>query len=169
MKGMVVNGKNYRMLKGETWKFTYSMFIPSSLKATSSFTHIAQMKDPEPKNGQTHSPNYVMSLRRKGSVESIEAQATTGHKRLGSAPLKPLHDRWTDVELVYHVHDVHGSANLTLITDKKVVFNGNVENVNLSFGDSIRPKWGIYRSLDDKKQIISTYLLITKMKAYKLR
>ena len=29
---------------GQTWRVTYGMFIPSTLKATTSFTHIMQMK-----------------------------------------------------------------------------------------------------------------------------
>ena len=167
VKGMVQNGKQMRMQKGETWKFTYSMYIPSSLHATSSFTHIAQMKVPnaDSENGE---PIYVMSLRKKGDKGTIEAQVTTGSNHLGDTPLEPLHDKWIDVELEYHVDDTKGSANWTISSDSKSVVHGTKSNVKTFFTDSVRPKWGIYRSLNDEKEIIECYLLLTKMRAYKL-
>jgi hypothetical protein len=165
-KGMVTNGHQMRMQKGDNWKFTYSMFIPSTLKATTSFTHIAQMKVPnaKPEDG---APIYVMSLRRHGDNETIEAKITTNDEMLGSTNLKPLHDKWIDVELEYYVDDLHGSAKWTIISDNKTVVHGEKENVKTFFHETVRPKWGIYRSLSDSKQLLDTYLLITKMRAYK--
>lgn len=41
------SGSNYlKWNEGQTWRLTYSMYIPSSLKATTTFTHIMQMKQP---------------------------------------------------------------------------------------------------------------------------
>lgn len=65
------NGGSYlKWLPGQTWRLTYSMFIPSSLKATTTFTHIMQMKQP----GNGTSPIVVMSLRRVKGVQTIELQ-----------------------------------------------------------------------------------------------
>ena len=37
------NGGSYlKWLPGQTWRLTYSMFIPSSLKATTTFTHTSR-------------------------------------------------------------------------------------------------------------------------------
>jgi chitin-binding protein len=86
---------------------------------------------------------------------------------LGSTNLKPLHDKWIDVELEYYVDDLHGSAKWTIISDNKTVVHVEKENAKTFFHETVRPKWGIYRSLSDSKQLLDTYLLITKMRAYK--
>src|SRR5262249_41058387 len=46
VKGMQAGGTDLILLKGQSWRFTQSMFIPSSLQATTTFTHIMQMKMP---------------------------------------------------------------------------------------------------------------------------
>jgi hypothetical protein len=166
VKGMVVDGKNVRMQSGETWKFTYQMYIPSSLHATSSFTHIAQMKVPNA-DAENGSPIYVMSLRRHGDNQTIEAQVTTGSNNLGHTDLKPLQDKWTDVELEYYVHESKGYANLTLSSGGKVVFNGEKKDVKTFFTDTVRPKWGIYRSLNDAEYLSNSHMLLTKMRGYR--
>ncbi|WP_222853703.1 hypothetical protein [Fodinicola acaciae] len=62
-------GGSYLQWKpGQTWRVTYSMFIPTSLKATTTFTHIMQMKQP----GTGSAPIIVQSLRRNGSTPTIE-------------------------------------------------------------------------------------------------
>jgi hypothetical protein len=164
VKGMVSNGKQLHMLEGETWKFTYSMFIPSSLKGTTSFTHIAQMKMP----GDGSTPIYVMSLRRNGDKEHIEAKIFQSNTLIGETDLTPIHDKWVEVELEFHVHESTGSANWTLISNGKTLVHGEKTHVKTFIGDSVRPKWGIYRSISDTKQLHDTHLLITKLRAYKL-
>jgi hypothetical protein len=62
VKGMRVDGRNLEIGKGQTWRFTYKMFIPDSLRATTSFTHIMQMKKP----GQGSAPILTLDLRRRG-------------------------------------------------------------------------------------------------------
>src|SRR5437773_4486973 len=42
VRGMRVGERTVSMLSGETWRFTYSLFIPDTLKATTSFSHIIQ-------------------------------------------------------------------------------------------------------------------------------
>jgi len=166
VKGMVANGRQMRMLKGETWKFTYSMFIPSTLKATSSFSHIAQMKVPKAPTGHK-SPLYVISLRRRGDKEAIEAMIFKDKKMIGSTDLKPLREKWIDVVLEYYLDEVRGRVNLTIISNNKTVLHGEKNNLNTFYPETVRPKWGLYRSLSDTKQIIDTYILFTKFRAYK--
>src|SRR5205814_8887955 len=43
VKGMQTGGSDLILLKGQSWRFTQSMFIPGSLQATTTFTHIMQM------------------------------------------------------------------------------------------------------------------------------
>src|SRR5207249_5693487 len=72
VRGMRANGVPLVLDNGETWKFTYSMFIPNTLKATTSFTHIMQTKMP----GLGSAPITVMSLRRQGTTSKIEFKVT---------------------------------------------------------------------------------------------
>src|SRR5204862_2897420 len=64
-------GPYLEMLSGQTWRITYSMFIPGALKATTTFTHIMQMKQP----GTGTFPILTTSLQRYGSTPKIELNA----------------------------------------------------------------------------------------------
>jgi hypothetical protein len=35
-------------------------------------------------------------------------------------------------------------------------------------GDRLRPKWGIYRAVNDKADLLTTYLLLHNMQVYQL-
>ncbi|MEU5869176.1 hypothetical protein ABZ815_48980 [Nonomuraea sp. NPDC047529] len=75
-----------RWLLGETWRVTCSMYIPSSLKASTTFTHISQTKRP----GTGSLPITVTSLRRVDGVQTIEHKIIEGDVLVGRAPLNPL-------------------------------------------------------------------------------
>src|SRR6266542_4231108 len=68
VKGMHAGGQDLILLEGQTWRFTQSMFIPGSLKATTTFTHIMQMKMP----GTDTLPILTLSLQRVNGVAKIQ-------------------------------------------------------------------------------------------------
>jgi len=68
VKGMRSNGNQLNLLKGQTWRLTHQLFIPTSLKATTTFTHIMQLKMPGPGS----SPILTTSLRLVGKTPMIE-------------------------------------------------------------------------------------------------
>src|SRR5947207_1176273 len=70
VKGMQTGGSDLILLKGQSWRFTQSMFIPGSLQATTTFTHIMQMKMP----GTDSLPIFTVSLRRVDGVPKIQLQ-----------------------------------------------------------------------------------------------
>jgi hypothetical protein len=75
--GLRTSGSSYlKWTHGQTWRVTYSMYIPSSLKATAGFTHIMQMKQP----GTGTSPIVVQSLRRDGGT-SRASEPSVGEGR----------------------------------------------------------------------------------------
>ncbi|MGW3201482.1 heparin lyase I family protein [Streptomyces sp. NPDC001118] len=153
--------------EGQTWRITYSMYIPSTLKATTTFTHIMQMKQP----GAGGSPIVVQSLRRDGGgKQTIELRLATDDILVGSADLDPLHDRWTDVDFQIKVgNGSAGSVRWILKSGSTTVVDRSRSGVDTFLADRVRPKWGIYRSLGDTSgSLQDTYLLLTNLRGYQL-
>lgn len=163
VRAIQTNGSRHDMKKGETWRFNYQMYIPSSLKGTSSFTHIFQVK-----HTGVASPVVTMSLFRSGSTETVEMRLFgAGQAKLGSTPLAPLRNKWIDVEIELKVAD-SGSLRYSLKDGGTTVVNASRSGFDMWLGgDQAHPKWGIYRSLGDSGQLQDTYLLLRNMKAYR--
>lgn len=165
VKGMVTNGNILTINLGETWLFSYSMFIPTSLKGTTSFTHIMQMKRP----GQGTAPLMTMDLRRSGSKELIALKAWVSNVDVATTDLAPLRGHWIDTEVTVTAGaGTAGKLHWKLVNNGKVVVDAEKDGVNLWLGDRLRPKWGIYRSVQDTADILDTYLLLKNMKAYQI-
>ncbi|GAA4103188.1 carbohydrate-binding protein [Nonomuraea soli] len=149
---------------GQTWRVTYSMYIPSSLKATTSFTHIFQTKQP----GSGTSPITVTSLRRVNGVQTIEHKVIAGDVLVGRTNLEPLHNKWIDIEYEIKIGDgTAGSVRWVVKSAGSTVVDATRTGVDTFLADRVRPKWGIYRSLGDTSgSLQDTYLLLRNMKAY---
>jgi chitin-binding protein len=161
------SGSNYlKWTAGQTWRLTYSMYIPSSLKATTTFTHIMQMKQP----GSGTSPIVVQSLRRVNGVQTIELKLAIDDILVGRTDLAPLHDRWTDVDFQIKVgNGTAGSVRWILTAGSTTVIDASRTGVDTFLADRVRPKWGIYRSLGDTSgSLQDTYLLLTNLRGYQL-
>src|SRR4051794_6483898 len=101
VKGMHAGGADLVVANGETWRWTYAMYIPASLKATTTFTHIMQMKMP----GDGSLPILTTSLQRISNVPKIQLHAFNDDVIVGRADLAPLQNKWIDVELEMTVGD----------------------------------------------------------------
>ncbi|WP_328593121.1 heparin lyase I family protein [Lentzea tibetensis] len=163
VRGMAKNGSRVDMKKGETWRYNYQMFVPPTLKATTSFTHIFQVK-----HTGVASPVVTMSLYRAGSRETVEMRLFgAGQAKLGVTDLAPLRNKWIDVEIEMKVAD-SGSLRYSLKDNGTTVVNASRSGFDTWLGGSqAHPKWGIYRSLGDSGQLQDTYLLLRDMKAYR--
>lgn len=159
-------GAYLRWLSGETWRVTYSMFIPASLKATTTFTHIMQMKQP----GTGSSPIIVQSLRRVNGAQTIELKVFEPNILVGRTALTPLQDRWIDVDFQIKIgNGAAGSVRWILGSAGSTVIDAAKSGVDTFLADRVRPKWGIYRSLGDTSgSIQDTYMLLTNMRGYQL-
>ncbi|MFJ9378332.1 Tat pathway signal sequence domain protein [Streptomyces sp. NPDC101455] len=165
--GLRTGSSSYlKWTQGQTWRITYSMYIPSSLKATTTFTHIMQMKQP----GNGTSPIVVQSLRRVNGVQTIELNLPIAGVLVGRTDLDPLHDRWTDVDFQIKVGDgTAGSVRWILKSGSTTVIDRTKTGVDTFLADRVRPKWGIYRSLGDTSgSLQDTYLLLTDLRGYQL-
>jgi hypothetical protein len=163
VRGSVTNGHALNLLYGETWRFAYSMFIPDTLKSTTSFTHIMQMKEP----GTGTGPIVTMSLRRYGTVQKIElVDALTG-TNIGNVDLEPLQNHWVDFDFQMKIGSTDGWIRWIVRDGANTVIDTTKTGLNTWLGDRVRPKWGIYRSLGDKSgSLQDTYLLLKNLRAY---
>ncbi|MFF4690531.1 Tat pathway signal sequence domain protein [Streptomyces sp. NPDC001307] len=152
--------------EGQTWRVAYSMYIPSTLKATTTFTHIMQMKQP----GTGTSPIVVQSLRRVNGKQTIELRLAIDDILVGRTNLDPLHDKWTDVDFQIKVgNGPAGSVRWILKSGSTTVIDKSRSGVDTFLADRVRPKWGIYRSLGDTSgSLQDTYLLLTNLRGYQL-
>ncbi|MDX3102870.1 CBM35 domain-containing protein [Nonomuraea angiospora] len=153
-----------RWLAGETWRVTYSMYIPSSLKATTTFTHISQTKMP----GTGTSPITVTSLRRVNGVQTIEHKIFESDTLVGRTELEPLHDKWIDAEYEIKIGDGGSGSVRWVLRSGGATLVDATKTGDTFLGDRVRPKWGIYRSLGDTSgSLQNCYLLLRDMRAYK--
>ncbi|MFI5770320.1 Tat pathway signal sequence domain protein [Streptomyces sp. NPDC051658] len=165
--GLRTSGSSYlKWLPGETWRVTYRMYIPGSLKATTSFTHIMQMKQP----GTGTSPIVVQSLRRVNGVQTIELKLAIADILVGRTDLVPLQNKWIDVDFRITIGDgASGSVRWILKDGATTVIDRSKSGVDTVLADRVRPKWGIYRSLGDTSgSLQDTHLLLTRMRGYQL-
>jgi hypothetical protein len=162
VKGMRAGKSPLTMGKGETWRFTYELFIPSTLHGTSHFTHIHQLKRP----GAGSAPLVTMSLRRNRNTEELALRAFASGGDIGATALAPLRDHWIGVDITYLIGD-RGAAHFILTDGGRTVVDRVRTGIDIWLGDRIRPKWGIYRSvLSAPGDIIDTWLQIRNFKAY---
>jgi len=151
------------MHKNETWRYDYQMFIPDTLKGTTNFSHIFQVK-----HTGVGSPVVTVSLGRSGSNERIEMRMYgSGGATIGTTPLAPLRNKWLDIEIEIKVADgKNGNLRFQIQDTGKTVVNASHSGDTWLGGSEAHPKWGIYRSIKDSAQLRDTYLLLRNMKAY---
>jgi len=165
-KGMVTGGSAVKMKNNETWQIAYDMFMPTTLHGTSKFSHIFQLKTPATNGG----PWITLDPSRSGSTETLRARAysTSGAPDIATTNLAPLRNKWVTIEWTFKIGP-KGTARFALRDGGTTVVDHTLSNVNVpDQGDYVRPKWGIYRSVQSaSSDIIDTYLLIRNYKAYK--
>ena len=164
VKGMVDgNGSILRIEKGDTWRLRHRIFIPTSLQGTTSFTHIMQLL---PLGIQGSGPIFTISLSRKNNIPIIALHVITSGEILGSTPLTPLQETWIESQITFTATDngniqwlLNDSLNKTVVSAQG--------SAKLFLGDRVRPKWGIYRSVQDTAHLETCHMLITDLKAWK--
>jgi hypothetical protein len=166
VKGMRAGGKQLNLLVGETWRLTHQLFIPTSLKATTTFSHIMQLKMP----GDGSSPIVVMSLRRNGGTPTIEVKVFGSNTLVGRVNLTPLQNKWIDTLLEFKIADGTGGYVRWAVHDgATTVIDTKKSGVDTFLGDRVRPKWGIYRSLGDTSGSLQDCFLLTRaMRGFQL-
>jgi hypothetical protein len=147
-----VNGGADEDLKGKpgkTMTYTWRFKINPGMTFASSFTHMFQMKS---FGGNADAPLITISGRENGGKESlrVDYQGDDSGRTLGQVSLNGLKNVWLSV----HVRaQISQSGNFSLTIKKPngdTVLSINEGGLDLwRQGEYIRPKWGIYRKLND--------------------
>jgi hypothetical protein len=167
VKGMHTGGKDLSLGLGETWRLDWSLYIPDSLQGTNRFTHIMQLKMP----GNGSAPILTMDLTRQGNVPKIQVKIFDGGLVVGSTDLAPLQNTWLSTSLTFTIGDApQGAVSWTLSAGGRTVVSSAKTGVDTWLQDRVRPKWGIYRSVEDTSgSLHPCYLLLANMRAYQKR
>ncbi len=151
--------------KDEVWRLSWRMFIPDTLDATSSFSHIWQVK-----TSDIGTPLLQLSLPIKSGVPKIEARywiLDGSAQPIATHDLAPLQNRWVTTTMEWKSSD-HGYVRWTVRDDRdRLLVDQQVDDVDLSWTEEQynRPKWGIYRSINSAG-LQETHLLIKDLKAW---
>ena len=146
VKGMRQNGTALEIGEDETWRISYQAFWPRSLTATTSFTHIMQMKVQD-----VGGPLWTLTPRLKGGTPTLtvltlrDDDSNTEHV-LGD--FAPLQEKWIDVSFEFQASNSGGFLRWTIQDGSTTVVDDRTTDVDLWRDvNYLRPKWGIYRSL----------------------
>ncbi|MEU7747197.1 hypothetical protein [Nonomuraea sp. NPDC049158] len=160
-------GAPLEIRKDETWRISYRMYIPDTLDATTSFTHIWQLK-----NSDVGTPIAQISLPVIGGVQKIAARYwtlpdNTSHD-FATADLEPIQNKWVTTTLEFKSSD-DGYMRWTLADGRRTIADQKIEHIDLWWTQEQynRPKWGIYRSIKSAG-LQETYLLVKDLKAWQL-
>jgi hypothetical protein len=147
-----VNGGADDALKGtlgKTMTYTWRFKINAGMTFATSFTHMFQMKS---FGGNADAPLITISGRDSGGKESlrVDYQGDDAGRTLGSASLAGLKNVWLSVHVRAQISQ-SGSFSLTIKKPNgDTVLAINEGGLDLwRQGEYIRPKWGIYRKLND--------------------
>ena len=133
------------------WKFK----LASGFLTSPNFTHLHQLKSV---GGPLASmPMYTLTAR-KGSPDRLELRyaETNSQVTLAQTDLLPLIDTWLEVTEIIE-YGTSGTYNIEIkqVSDNVVLFtysNNNIINWRQD-AEFVRPKWGIYRSLNNAQDL----------------
>ena len=166
VKGIRQNGTDVHQLQGQTWLFTYEMYIPSSLTGGDRFTHIYQQKMVTDA-GSSGGPLITLS---PAGGNTILPRVISG---FSSLPLSQYWNKWIYIEFE-HKFDFGSNGGYArylardIATGQTLTNQTRTGNMFANEGTCcrrVRPKWGIYRSLESSG-LQDTYLRIRNMRAY---
>lgn len=143
---------NLKGTVGENIIYKWSFKLPVGFQPSSNFTHIHQIKAVD---GDDSTPIFTLTPR-LGTPNKLELiyteNATSGTNKVRIVELLPFLGNWVDAEEQINV----GSNGIYSIVLKKrsdgtVLLSYTNNNIATIRPDNtfIRPKWGIYRSLND--------------------
>jgi hypothetical protein len=152
IKTYAASPNNLKGTLGENIIYKWMFKIPLGFQPSTNFTHLHQIKAVD---GDDSSPIFTLTPR-LGTPNKLEliyvANSTSGTDKLSIVDLLPFEGNWIEAEEIIHVGS-SGSYSITLKkhSDGTVLLSYSNSNIATIRPDNtfIRPKWGIYRSLND--------------------
>lgn len=184
-KGMATGGGNYlTMTVGQTWRFGWDLYIPTSLQGTNHFTHIAQIKAVGVDN--VDHPVATLTIYRP-SNEVLEVRTansdTSGDQHLNPIDLNLVRGKWIHTEweikiassgggyVKWTLRDADGAGTNVYVNGAQLTGLTTWRTDSTTSDNRLRPKWGIYRyvqSVTPSSAIQNTYLLIRHIQAFRV-
>lgn len=142
---------NLKGTTGETVTYKWKFKLPSGFQPSSSFTHIHQIKAV---GGNEGDPIFTLTPR-KGIVNKLEL-IHDNKNVLASVPLSYFENIWVEATEVLKV-GISGTYSMTIkeVKTGKTILSFSSSNIMTIRPDNnfIRPKWGIYRSINKSKDL----------------
>jgi hypothetical protein len=163
VRGMIGPEGELDLVNGQTWRISWSLFIPSSLKGTARFTHIHQLKFVGKGGDVSGSPIITLSLK---AGDGIYLHLWLGGADFPTISMAGLHDKWLWTEVGFQLKPSGATVHWTLKDGDKVLIDKD-QTGNVTWpADAMRarPKWGIYRGITDDLQ--TSYMMAKDYRAW---
>ena len=147
--------ENLKGSLGEEVKYEWMFKLPAGFQASSSFTHIHQLKSVGG-NYASH-PLYTLTPR-KASPDRLELRygELESSVIMSQADIAPFIDEWVSVseEILYDEEGTY-SIVITRVSDGMILLEHSETSIDnwRPGADFVRPKWGIYRSLNNSQDL----------------
>lgn len=140
--------ENLKAIDGETVKYKWKFKLDEGFQTSSAFTHLHQIKAVG--GSEESMPLITLTARSTNKLQLRYAKYKT-QETIEEFPLKPLLGEWVEVtEQITFGETGSYEINIIRLNDKESVFSYSNSNIRMwkTDADFLRPKWGIYRSLD---------------------
>lgn len=160
VKSYALSPENLKGVQGETHFYRWKLHLSEGFQVSSSFTHLFQVKPV----GQNDAMPLISLTARKANPNRLEVlyAATSETQRIAEIPLSQLLGKWVDVQVIAHYASI-GSFEITIYeipsNTQLLHFVNNALDMWREGTEFNRPKWGIYRSLDNKQDLKAETLL----------
>jgi hypothetical protein len=133
---------------GETVIYKWKFRVPAGFKPSSYFTHIHQIKAV---GGDSDDPVFTLTPR-KGSPNKLEL-IHNNLTKVAIVNLSLFEGSWVEATEKIKIDSLHGTYSITIkkVSDGTTVLSYSNNNLmTIRYNNTfIRPKWGIYRSLNN--------------------
>lgn len=140
---------------GETVQYKWKFRLSDTFKPSSSFTHIHQIKSVD---GPFESIPMISFTLRKSTPDRLELRytATTNQETIAAANLNLFRGNWVSVtETIKFSNNGSYAIEIKNIATNQIILNYTDTNKDMwqDGADFARPKWGIYRSLNNQADL----------------
>ncbi len=142
--------ENLRGVAGETVIYKWKFKLDAGFQPSTSFTHIHQLKAV---GGSEESMPLITFTPRKSSTNTMQIRyaENTTQTTIHSVDLSLFLGEWVEVyEKVHYGEEGSFELKITRLSDQETILDFSREDIRMwkTDADFIRPKWGIYRSLN---------------------
>ena len=155
IKGYDKSPDSLLSVEGETFFYKWKFKVDENFQSSPKFTHIHQLKAV---GGSEASMPLITLTTRAESPDKLELRyaRNTSQTTLHEVNLAPFKGNWCEVtERVFYGEQGTYSIKITKVSDGSTLFNYENDDIRMwkTDADFIRPKWGIYRSLEYAAQL----------------